>query len=166
MLIQNPSKTDPAGERGFEKCFVIDTYPDALSAGPSLWDMLNKDREVCQRVVTPLFRKDHTETEVTYEEARAALSREITAAVIDTAGHSPHSLRVGGSIAYANSPNGGELVAGYMGLWTSKAGDGYLRAGSQVLELAGWSIGLEVGDACVLRPGAVYIYAGRSKTNG
>lgn len=39
-------------------------------------------------------------------------------------GLSPHSLRVVGATAYADYTEGGELVAGYMGLWSSNAGDG------------------------------------------
>lgn len=63
----------------------------------------------------------------------------------DTEGIIPHYFHVGGATAHANPP-GGDLVAGYMGLWRSNAGDGYLHAGKRRLEKASLVVGLEASD--------------------
>lgn len=50
------------------------------------------------------------------------------------------SLRIGGSTAYANSPEGGTLTPGFIGLWTSGARRQYLHAYEKPLDRAGPAI--------------------------
>lgn len=56
-------------------------------------------------------------------------------------GGSTHSFRVGGAAAYANSPSGGAMVAGFMGLWKSKAQLDYMYACRPTVEATGVEIG-------------------------
>lgn len=45
VLKVKPKKTDPAGERGFEKFFVLYRCAHALCAGESLWRILKDHSE-------------------------------------------------------------------------------------------------------------------------
>lgn len=47
---------------------------------------------------------------------------------VDQAEFCTNYLRLGGVTAYANSPDGGVLAAGCMGLWRSDADHGYVHA--------------------------------------
>lgn len=57
-----------------------------------------------------------------------------------------HSLREGVPTANSNSPEGGGVVVGFMGLYLTKAGYGYIHFGVSILERSGWAIGLEIED--------------------
>lgn len=62
-------------------------------------------------------------------EDKVDLNQATNRAGIDKSGIRPHCLHVGGATACENSLDGGELVAGYMGMSRSSAGDDCLHAG-------------------------------------
>lgn len=95
VLVQNPSKTDPEGERGFEKGFIIDQDPKALSAGKDFRDMLRDDRDTDDREATPLLRDKVTRQEVTYEASSERMLKEIQEAIIAIGEFRTYKLRVG-----------------------------------------------------------------------
>lgn len=130
VLAQKPSNTDQEGGRKFETGFVIDQESQSLSAGKALWDMLRKDQEVGRPEDTPLFRKHRRGEKVTYEESSAHMNNALKMERVDASGFSTRSLRMEGATAYANSPAGGELVAGFMGCGRPLLGTGILMQGA------------------------------------
>lgn len=73
----------------------------------------------------------------------------------DPAEFRPHSPRVGGETAYANSPEDDELVDVLMVLFRSKAGQGYLQPGKVWLERTVVAIGRKLGAECAGIPVSV-----------
>lgn len=61
--------------------------------------MLKQDPEVGRKEETHWVRKKHIGSEVTYEEAKYSLSREMTAEGINKDGKIPNYFRIGGNIA-------------------------------------------------------------------
>lgn len=61
---------------------------------------------------------------------------------------------------YTNSPEGGELVSGCMGISNMRHGGAYIQANIALLDISGWAIGRESAELCEVRPGSVSAYAG------
>lgn len=156
-----PTKTDQAGEKGFQKTFVVDKTDDSLSAGYAILHMLKNDVVKGDQSTVPLFRDKETNREISYTYAKQRLKDVLIMAGLRSLATGIHSLRIGGATAYCNSPNGGEIVAGYMGLWVSDAKYAYFHGCNGLLEKAGYSIAREVGDTPAVRPGPVSTYARR-----
>lgn len=102
VLVQKQSKNVAAGESGFEKGFIIDRNPEALSAGKALWDVLSMDPDTEELESTPVFSDQTTGNEIYYEESKSSLMKALHEAGIDLDGFSTHSLRVVADTAYAN----------------------------------------------------------------
>ncbi len=64
-----------------------------------------------------------------------------------------HSLRLGGETAYANADNGGEMIAGFMGAWSSEARRLYLWACTARLDMVSVSVARNGGLELAGRPG-------------
>ena len=112
---------------------------------------------------TPLFRDPTTNREIKYEHAKKRLKEVLRAAGLAHLASGLHSLRIVGATAYANSPAGGYMVAGFMGCCTSDVKYAFMHAYSAVLEKAGISVAREEGHIFAQRPGAVQAYAGRRR---
>lgn len=157
-----PTKTDQAGEKGFIKTLIVDDDADSLSAGYAILQMLASDKVGGDQTSIPLFRDKRSGEEISYELSKRRLKEVLIAAGLRYLATGCHCLRIGGATAYANYPNGGELVAGYMGLWVSGARFRYMHGCNGLLERAGLSVGKERGDTLSSRPGPVSSYAGRA----
>ena len=114
VLALKPTKTDPTGEKGWEKSFVVDDSSTSLSAGAAIFSMLSG--EPLQVSVTgsalshtPLFLDPATGLELKYDFACAELQDLLCRAGFPELASGLHSLRVGGATAAANDPSGGGL---------------------------------------------------------
>ena len=160
-LAVKPTKTDVGGESGFVKTFILDDDPTSLSAAAAVFEMLKRDPDGDHISKVPLFLDPATRKEVVIEESVKRLRECLTSAGLPNLATGAHCLRIGGATAYANSLDGGDLVAGLMGLWRSDAKDGYIHACAPRLEYAGRRIAMESGMALADRPGPVASYARR-----
>lgn len=79
------------------------------------------------------------------------LRKALTEARLEELAKGTHSLRIGGEKAYINSPAGGELVAGFMGLWLSGSKYDYMHAARDRRETAGNAKARENGTSLVFR---------------
>lgn len=100
----------------------------------------------------------------TVKEITIVSSRKLLEAKVKEAGPSPqhikgHSLRIGGATAYAKSPEGGSITAGFLGLWASEARWTHMHAYRRPLELAGLAVARETGAKLAVTSGLVGSYA-------
>lgn len=72
---------------------------------------------------------------------------------------------IDGAKAYPNSPSGGAINAGFLGLWASGARWAYMHAYRKSLWIAGVAVARETGDTLAMRPGPVAAYAQRNAPN-
>lgn len=156
-----PSKTDQAGETRFEETFLVDHDPNVISAGAAISAMLHKRAysDDWGHVNIPLFLDPDTGKEVTINASRNMLSTKVREAGLTPDHMKGHSLRIGGATAYANSPSGGSVTSGFLGLWASGARWSYMHAYRRPLELAGLAVGKETVATLATRPGPVRAYA-------
>lgn len=121
----------------------------------------DREDEGAERVV--LFRDPTTGCEVFYEASASALRRVLCRAGYPELASRTHSLRIWGGTVYANSPSGGELYDGFMGLWRSEARLDFLHACAPRLEADGVLIGRESEMELAEKPGAVSSCGGPSR---
>lgn len=148
-----PGKTDPTGEKGFEKTFLVDESPDSLSAGAALLDMLIRDGVAGDRTLVPLFLDPRTGRELTYVQAAADLRRLLLLAGFPELSVGMHSLRIGGATCCASV--GGEYVSGCLGVWQSKCRRKYMYAMRECVEETCWLMARAAGGELSVRPGPV-----------
>lgn len=123
--------------------------------------MLSRDPIENDEKYVPLFRNIQTNKEITYEHSSRRLKEVFTQAGFPELASGVHCLQIGGATAYANSPEGGDLIAGFMGLWLSDSKYSYMHACVGRLHRASLSVGREKGDDIAMRPGPVNAYAPR-----
>lgn len=129
VIILKPTKTDQTGEMGLVKSFIIDDDPLALSAGHAIVEMLRGDDLAPGSLEDlPLLRNHITGREVSYQDSSAELKRLLVLAGYPELASGLHCLRIGGATAAANYPTGGELIAGFMGCWSSTTRRDYMHA--------------------------------------
>jgi hypothetical protein len=162
-LALKPTKTDPTGERGFEKTFIIDHDPHALSAGAALSDMLTNSPLRGSSLPLediPLFYDPRTKKELSYVDAAAELKSLLMLCGLHELATGLHSLRIGGTTCAAAT--GGEYVSSCLGLWSGNTRYTYLHAMRDVIEDT--SVRMSRGDSgpLAVRPGPVATYAHRS----
>ena len=152
-LLMKPSKTDPTGEQAFERTFVVDSAPNALSAGYAILQMLKGDpsAEGADLGAVPLFRDSRTGRELTYNPARVELRLLLTQAGYPELARGLHSLRIGGATMAAAI--GGEYTAARMGLWRSESRREYIWASQTQIEAVAAAMGRSTGEALAIRPG-------------
>lgn len=138
----------------------MDPDDNSLSAREAIFKMLENDRRWDSDKDTPVFR-DEQGKEITYTESSKELKEALKRANLQELATGTHSPRICGSTAYTNLPSGGELVAGFMGLWLSNPKYNYMHAAQYRLELVGTSITREDGAGLGVRPGLVSRYAGK-----
>jgi len=107
----------------------------------------------------PIFRHADTSKELTYEEAAKWFEFFLRKAGFPEVYDGLHSLRAGGATAYANTPFGGSLAAGFMGLWSSEAKNRYFHGCCEYLESTGDIVAGLRTQELALRPGPVDSYA-------
>jgi hypothetical protein len=121
-----PSKTDQAGERGFIKHLPVDLDPESISAGAAICDVLKHDVQLQADQTLPLFLDSTTGKQMTYRYATTELKRLLHEAGFPELASGWHSLRIGGATTAANLST--DVVAGFMGCWSSDAKYGYFWA--------------------------------------
>jgi hypothetical protein len=163
ILALKPTKTDPTGERGFEKTFIIDKDPDSLSAGAAIFDMLAKSPLLSSPLPAeeiPLFYDPRTKRELAYTDAAADLK-----SLLMKCGHQElatglHSLRIGGTTCAAAT--GGEYVSSCLGLWSGNTRYTYLHAMRDTIEDTCCRMSRGDSGPLAVRPGPIATYASRS----
>lgn len=127
-----PTKIYQAGEQCFVPTFISYMNPESVSAGESILSILEKNRKWGRDEETPIFRNQDGE-EISYEESNKELAKASNEANLSDLALDTHLLRIGGATAYANSPSGGELVAGFMELWLTNPKYDYMHATQEKL---------------------------------
>lgn len=151
-----PTKTDKAAH--FKKTFVAHQREESLSSGEAIQQISAGDRAEGGDENTPLFR-DESGKEVKYEDSNRVPKEALVTANLSDLGEDTHLLWIGVAIAYANSPFGRELIAGFIGLWLSGAKYDYLHATRDRLEQVRSAIAIESGMKLAVRPGPASGYA-------
>ena len=131
-----PSKNDATGEKGFIKFLPVDFHADAVSGGAALYRMLRDHaRRDVDPTSIPLFLDPSTGKQMTYAYAAGELKRLLLTASVRWPSEVPaelakgwHSLRIGGATTAANVKGSSDLIAGFMGTWSSDAKYGYFWA--------------------------------------
>jgi len=134
VVKMKPIKNDKRNERIVNKSFVIDTSPNALSAGAAIVHMLKEDPNSGDNLNTPLFRDPATKKEILYQDAAVALKAILRRAGLHELASGLHCLRIGGTTAVCAAKGGGEALAMRHGGWKSNVGRRYLFAGSAQLD--------------------------------
>lgn len=110
------SKTDQSVEKAFERSFLVDHDHDILSAEAAIEYMLTNRGHYEKD--DPLFIYPNTRKEVTIAASKRKLAKRVEEAGFSGKFIEGHSLRIGGSSAYANYGAAGPATAGFMGFWT------------------------------------------------
>ena len=97
-----PGKTDPTGEKGFQKNFLVGEGPSSLSAGAALMNMLMRDSVPGDQALVPLFLDPRTGRELAYVQAAADLRHLLLLAGFPELSVGTHSLRIRGATCCAN----------------------------------------------------------------
>ncbi|KAJ1446248.1 hypothetical protein M885DRAFT_605341 [Pelagophyceae sp. CCMP2097] len=121
-----PSKTDTTGEKGFIKYLPVDSHPESVSGGKAICDVLKYEAEQEADETLPLFLDPATGKQVTYQYATTELKRLLHEAGFPELASGSHSLRIGGATTAANVST--DVVAGFVGCWSSDAKYGYFWA--------------------------------------
>lgn len=107
----------------------------------------------------PFFLDPETGKDITLESSKRLLADKVREALLSPQHVKGHSLRIGGATAYENSPDGGSITAGFLGLWASGARRAYMHAYRPPLELTGLAVARESQTVLAVRPGPVAAYA-------
>lgn len=113
-----PSKTDPSGEQAFKKTFLVDPDKKAVSAGLAITTILHTRgiKEGGPVTKLPLFLDPETGKEVKIAASHIYLARKVKQAGLSPEHVRGHFLRIVGATAYDNSPSGGAITVGFLGL--------------------------------------------------
>lgn len=143
------NKTDQGGENRFEKTFPVDGNRSDISAGFEIYRPSHKRgyRDVWDHHNTQLFMDPDTGKEITIASSRKLLAMKLREAGISPKHIKSHSLRIKGreGTAYAKSPEGCSITAGFLGLWSLGARWSYMNAYRRPIELAGLEVAREAG---------------------
>lgn len=155
------SKTDPSGEQGFEKTFLVDGSRDAIYAGFAISFMLhlrgyNDEWDI---LTTPKFLEPDTGKEVPLSSSRRMLAEKVREAGLSPQHVKGHSIRIVVATAYANSPEDRSIMAEFTRLWASGARWAYMHDYRRPLELSGLAVARETVVVLAVRPGLVSAYA-------
>lgn len=98
-----PTKKDQAETKGFEKTFLLEPKPDALSAAQAIKHMVElRGKVITDRKYYPLVQEEQTGNQISLTNSRRELAKIIEHARIPKALIKGHSLRIGGATAYDN----------------------------------------------------------------
>jgi hypothetical protein len=106
---------------------------------------------------TPLFRDPRTGRELLYNEAAAELKSLLTRSGFPELASGLHSLRIGGATCAA--AQGGDYIAGCLGLWSSTTKYTYLYAMRDTLEDTCYKMSRGSSGPLAVRPGPVGSFA-------
>lgn len=137
--------------------------------------MLESDTVIGDEWHLSLLRIPSTGREATVEASVKRLKKGLLGAELEEVGGTPHGLGVGGAMAYANAEGGEDLVAAFMGPWTSNAKHDCILAARHTLEVltvkltrsnlerVSFTVGRKGNLKLAKRPGPVNAYAAGCK---